>query len=389
MSFLGFAARSSPARSGLLLPLVCCLLGLPGCEPVPSPSGSVEAQLEAIWLLPSALERTPRLVALLERLDLDDVPAVERVLAKRGSGPAESVLIAEWLGGLDPEAGYEAIRNGRFRSAELALAALVRAQARVDPYAARDLLAQHGHDVPVERAMMALVQGWLHSGDDGYLHFVEEMPIGQMRQKALGLIADHLVLHEGAEAALRVLEAVPADAPNRFKLQFRRRMAAALVLSDPLFAAAWAEGLYQAKDGEGVLRHVVGRWGQHEGAAPLEWLAGLPVDEHQIEAIEMAYVMWMRRDPDAAEAWALEREPDASLDPVLAVAAARLAQRDVAVALEVLAGIEDEERRRWTQLQIAVAWAAEDAEAMEAWLDEIEASAQMRELVAKSQRRRR
>lgn len=370
--------------------LVLLALVAVGCTE--AESDPLEVRLEGILLHHDAVERARRLSALLEGLDASDIETLRSVYASLWTyvSPVEAVLFASWWGSVDPEAAMGAIGKGGFAEhAEAALSTVLRSWARRDPQAARDYLLENGTSYPQETALLALIRGWSESGDAGAWDFVESFPKGVPRQRALEVLTDHLVLHAGPEAAVRFVEALPDDGANRFKLQAYRRLAAALVLRDPSYAAAWAERQTDSEFGEGVLRHVVGRWAHTDGEATLVWLAGQPPSASQVEAIELAYSMWLRRHVEKALAWAESQPQTASLEPVRALYAARLSRRDPQLAVSLLDTIEDPERFSWTALNVGRGWLETDRAAALAWLSTAALDPALRDKILEPPRPRR
>jgi hypothetical protein len=382
----------SSSRGLVSMAFSMLLLALVGAGCGEAESAPLEQRLEDILLDHDAVERARRLTALLKDLDASDTETLRSVYRSLWTyvSPVEAVLFASWWGSVDPEAAMGAIGKGGFAEhAEAALATVLRSWARRDPHAARDYLLENGTSYPQETALLALIRGWAESGDAGAWDFVEAFPKGVPRQRALEVLTDHMVLRAGPEAAVRFVESLPDDGANRFKLQAYRRLAAALVLRDPAYAAAWAERQADSEFGEGVLRHVVGRWAHMDGEATLEWLAGQPPSAAQVEAIELAYSMWLRRHVEKALAWAESQPPMPSLEPVRALYAARISRRDPRLAVSVLDTIEDPERFAWTALNVGRGWLDTDRTAALAWLAEADLDPALREKVLEPPRPRR
>jgi hypothetical protein len=119
------------------------------------------------------------------------------------------------------------------------------------------------------------------------------------------------------------------------------------------------------------VRSVAQRWALEDGEAAMNWLRGLPDagSADVARAFEEGYRSWLSTDREAARAWLLEQELDASLDPVVAVYAKSMAREDPEAALPWAERIGDEGRREEALEKIARAWLHRDPDPARAWLE--------------------
>ena len=116
---------------------------------------------------------------------------------------------------------------------------MFRAWARTDPVAA---LKSSQVANPKARSIFreACLVGWEESGLPGLLEFVERLPVGAERQRAIQVVARRKVLRDGPQAAFEWAEDLP-DSSDAFKLNVLRRIASSAAQVDPMLAAKWAE----------------------------------------------------------------------------------------------------------------------------------------------------
>lgn len=339
--------------------------------------------LTAILLESDVTERTRQLLAFFE------VVEPSQALVIRGTydrmfpfvDPVAVALFADWWAGVDPEAALANFPKGFARDPKIGLSTALQRWARDDPKAALEHMLLKGAGYPNDVALAPFVRGWLESGDDSLWKYVEEMPIGPLRQQIVEVIADVMVYQRGPEATMHIAEAIPDDAVGRFKLQVFRRVAAALALRAPSRAREWAERHRGSEFGEGLMRHVVGRWAAREPAAALSWLAGLSPDKEHAEALSLAYGMWIQRNREDAMAWMAERGPQPALEPAWSMYAVEVGREDPLAAVALLREVQDSERRERELARVGVLWMRRDEAAALAWLEEADLDAELKQQI--------
>ena len=224
------------------------------------------------------------------------------------------------------------------------------------------------------RLRHSLLEGWLHSADrTGASEVIAAIAEPRQRGRLAFLLAGE-TMRDGPEAVLRWAEAVPEDAPNDFKRGAFSLASGLVAREDPRRAAAWFEAhrtrAYSADSLEGIAR----KWAEHHDPPELfDWLRGLPAGEGERaseigDAVAAGFRVWVREDPEPAEAWLSAALPDPALDPaVVELVRARL-QSEPASAVEWTARIDDEAQRRRSTIQAGRAWQRQDPEAARAWL---------------------
>jgi hypothetical protein len=360
--------------------------------------GTVTASVVGALSIDDALARAALLAALLEGLGPDAVSEVKIAWERnaengRGDPGAELLLIVEWLARHDPEGAYAWLRVRGRQHSTLVLRGLIRAWAARDPAAAREVISKRTTRRDSSLLTSALVEGWLESGLPGLEEYLIEMAPSNERQLGIAALARRLVLRDGIDAALRWVEALPDEAPGRFKLQAYRRVASAVADIDPQRAARWAEKQLAGDFGDGLPRRVGVRWSGQDGEAAMTWLASLPAVDHLPFAVEATYREWLRHDREGALRWLREVEPNPTFEPAISLYALVTVPDDPQTALEWAQRLQDEELRHLTLEKLARAWLANDPEAARAWIEasELPEAARKRALAPpkKPQRTRR
>lgn len=319
---------------------------------------------------PEARTRASQLFAFFQRAQPSDIDMVQAAYEATRADAFAMVFFADWLADFDPESAFQHFRSWQVANRDTGLTTVVRAWAQRDPLAARQAVEEMPQNLLQEECIVALVRGWSESADAGVMRFIEQLPIGIPRQKAMDAIAYDMAAREGFEATLLFAEALPDTGAQRFKLQFFRRVASAVARQDPHRAGAWALQHTDGPFGDGLLRRVGAQWVMKDGAAAMEWLISLPPSTQREGGVRETYRTWLKRDRPDALAWLPNAEPGAALEPALALFALAISREDPQHGLEWLSRIEDPDRRQETTIQFGRRWLASDQAAALAWLDE-------------------
>lgn len=329
-----------------------------------------EERLASILTTPDRLSREKRLLTLFENLAPEEVDEVwESFKRLRPNLDASAILaLMDWWAGFDPGSALETA--GTFGElAPLALATVVRRWAQHDPLAARDALEDR-KEGQVPQVVLALVRGWEESGQPGVWRHVEEMPMGALRQQAIGTLVSQMLMSKGPDAMTTFVEGLPDAGPDHFKLLAFRQVAAALALRDPERAKAWVGRHSGGPFGEGLLFKAALSWAVLDGEAAVTWLASLPADDDQQYAMRAAYGFWLQQDRASARAWLQESgEMNRALEPAWILLVFEVGQDDPRAGLDLLStlAIEDELRES-TTVGLVSAWAQRDPVEAQSWL---------------------
>lgn len=348
--------------------------------------GSAAQRVAEALAIPGELERSEALIRLLRELGPEHIPVVEDVVDDAWLMPVDPAwsLLAEWEVQLDPAAALE--RASEWEHPEWGQRAVARAWARRDPEAARKAIE------PLDNPTLtlAVMRGWFESGqiEEAWDYVENELPAGAERQRSVAVLISRMLLSDGIDATVAWAEAIPDDAPRRFKLQVFRRLSRQLARLDPPFAAAFAERYVDAPIGRqgqrlNLFEHVAVQWVRADPVGAMEWLESLPPSGERDRAVGQAYRNWLRTDLDAAVAWADAKDAPAWLDPAVAAIAAYVSVEDPAEGIRWAERIDGEERRNQVTVIIGQRWLSKDREAAEAWLASV--SPQLREQIRPSQ----
>lgn len=328
-----------------------------------------EHRLASILATPDRLRREKRLLALFESLPPEEFTSVwESFERLRPNLDASAILtLVEWWAGFDPESAFETA--GSFGDlGTLARATVVRRWAQRDPVGAKEALENRKDGHPAQLSL-ALVRGWGESEQTGAWRYAEQMPIGALRQQAIGALVHQLLLRDGPEVLTHFVEQLPDEGQNRFKLQAFRQAAAALVMRYPEHATSWVERHYEGPFGDGLLFKAALSWALLDGQSAAAWLAARPADDAQQYAMRAAYGFWLQKDRAGARSWLQEfGEMSPALEPAWALLALDIGSDDPREGLDLLGTVamRDELRER-TTIGLVRAWMRNDPTDAQAW----------------------
>jgi hypothetical protein len=224
------------------------------------------------------------------------------------------------------------------------------------------------------RLRQSLVEGWVESEDrEGVGAYIADLTDPRRRGRLTFLLAGH-TMRDGADVAMRWVDSLPEDAPNDFKRGAFYHVSVAVAKQDSGLAVEWFEANRTRPWSEGSLEGIARMWAEfHDPPALFAWLRGPPVaGERPGErgaAIADGFRVWLRRQPDEAEAWLRAELPDPRLDPAIHELVRSIAQASPATAVEWAERVEDPVLRR-RGLHIAGRnWQRKDPEATRAWLE--------------------
>ena len=344
--------------------------------------------LVAILSKPSARTRASQLLEFFEGAKPSDVDTVRATYEAAPADAVAMVFAAEWWASFDPEGAFEQLRTWQLAERDAGLVTVVRTWAQQDPTMARQAVDEMAPGPQREECVVALVRGWSESAAGGVMEFIEQLPMGIPRQRAMDAVASDMAVRDGLDATLEFAEALPDDGERRFKLQFFRRVASVIARQDPHRAGDWALRHADGPFGDGLLRRVGAQWVMKDGAAAMAWLLSLPPSAQRDEGVRETYRAWLQRDRAAALAWLPGAEPGPALEPAVALFALAIAREDPQEGLEWLARVDDADRRQRTTIQFGRRWLASDRTAALAWLDGAELPDEIVEQILAEQRRR-
>jgi hypothetical protein len=218
---------------------------------------------------------------------------------------------------------------------------------------------------------------WLHSDNkDSIAEYIAYFPDVRRRGRLYFLLAGEIMVSDGADAAMRWVEAIPDDAPNNFKLGLFDHVANMVAAQDPEKAANWFLAHRTQPYSEGGLDGIARRWAQQDAPAAMAWLLALSPDGlragERDKAIGGAFRKWIQLNQGRAEKWLNNHLPNPELDPAIYEAVRRLMPIDVAKSMEWARRLEDRKQRNNQTVRVGVRWRNKDPEAFDDWLKENE-----------------
>ena len=321
------------------------------------------------------LERTYLLTSFLRGLGPEDLPAVLAEVEKHRVGiTADEVrlLMLAWTR-FDAPGAFAAARDWPTPWKAVLMEQAMHAWGFNDGRAALAECEGIEDEELQELLRSALVEGWVASHDRlGAAEYAATVPEGRRRNR-LGLRLVGQTMRDGPEAVIAWADALPLDLPNDFKQTAFFHAAFAVARLDPGLVAPWYELHIKQPYSATALRNIASGWAQyHDALALLAWLETLPLEEEReaerADAFRAAFRAWATGSSGETEAW-LESAPPS---PTRNVAIEEFARATVDAAplkaMQWIAQIEDEERRRKGTLRYTRKWFRQDPEAAQIWL---------------------
>src|SRR5262245_48809111 len=275
------------------------------------------------------LARTAALVPVLRGLrpeDLDEVVAAyEATLRGVGPGGAAIELLCEAWAALDPRGALERIGRWPAERRSEGVRACLRSWARREPRAAYEWTAS---GVEPE-ARQAVFSGWAESGDPAMWDFVARMTPSMDREIASNVLMMWVMARGGVDDLLARVEALPDDAPGRFKLAAFRTATGLAAYLDPELALAFVDRHAGGPYDKGLLKRLAVRQLPRDGPGTMQMLLDRPAGTERDWALRETYRRWLVTDREAALSWMPEAAAsDPRFLPLCDIYAVALAQID-------------------------------------------------------------
>jgi hypothetical protein len=352
----------------------------------------VEAEIARLLGAPaSTVRRTP-----------DEVIAVIKSPVKENSDLKRYLALYEAVGQMPAEGLAEAFRQAREANNAVALRAIERRWAEVDPMAALKLWSEHGPDRvsdaffiawsrlnpvealrwleglseeerkgPTRSAILGTIAradpqraldyaNQLADGPDraqlvakAFEVFVAKspeeafaaaklLPEGLGKQAAFDTVLSHIA-NSNLEEAQRLIGSLPADAVSGASREVGSRLAKA----DPQDAVRWAESLPEGKSRQSAFSAIAGAWAAKDVEGAAAWLDRMTPGASKDAAIEGFAVRTAPKDPEGSAIWAATLPPGNTRAAVLKRSVGIWYRYDAAAAEQWLAstpGLTAEER---------------------------------------------
>jgi hypothetical protein len=366
----------------LPLAVIAVLLGTGfGLEPAHAASESAkpvaETELRAVLAEPDGFARAGRLAAYLPTLGVDAVPLVVQILKEPnaiGVGAAETELLTRFWAMHEPAAAGRwaiSLPDGMYRAA--AISPAVYAWVSADPEAAGTRIrgAAGGFGRETRLAQVALIRGWFSAGQPGLNEYIEALEMGFARQRAVATLLRSIHRRDGSEAVVRWAEAIPDEAPGKYKIGVFRQTSSVLGHLDLDAALKFCESHCDGPFG-GSMRQLIGqRWAAVDGVAAMKWLSTAPENLERDLAVRGTFSAWQETDQDAAFAWLIAHGIDGIepwLRPAVVIYAKLRSATDPEDAMKWAALIPPQKEREIIMVRIARRWRVKDEAAADAWI---------------------
>jgi hypothetical protein len=297
--------------------------------------------------------------AIMFGIDTEEDDMKPALAGWAGTSPAEAMA---WIEGLDMENDSRFDPLLKDRKLEVnglrhhLLSGIVEGLADTDTRQAAEFVERMVASGQAHPGQMHIVTGEVLRAADSALDassWAEALPEGQMRNEALGRVADH----------------------------FAGR--------DPAATAEWAQEFADQPGTERIFWEVGANWAGRDPEAALEWVGDLPEGESQQVGMRGSLNSWARRDPTAAGEYLQEMAPSPLRDAAIAGYSAHVAWEDPTAAMSWAEAIAAPERRQEAMVQVARSWQRKGGQGLSEWLGASDLPAEVQESILSSRDRRR
>jgi hypothetical protein len=202
----------------------------------------------------------------------------------------------------------------------------------------------------------------------GVTAYVATLDQPSARQTLATRIAEERMRDGGIEAIEGWVERISPDAPDRFKLVAFRKAVRVIALTDPAAAIEWLARHAGQDYTDGADRIIATVWASSEPIRALEWTLGLPAGEDRDRALRYAFDRWAGYDPDASTRWLEAHVGEASVDPAITAQISRLRHSDPRGAIEWATHLSNEASRHEAWVDVASLWVRSEPQEAEAWI---------------------
>jgi hypothetical protein len=330
-----------------------------------------------------AIERSYGFSAFLRNLTEDQLPeAIEAFEAERAWLSQEELrlFMLAWAR-FDAAGAFERVDAWTEGNRDMAQSAAIYAWAFHDPSAALEALGGVKGRLVQRRLRTELVNGWSARADKWDLgEWIATLPEGDAKQRHLGTLARAL-LRDGPEQLIAWAESVPGKPDGNFKSLAVLKAMNALAHKHYLRAKQWIDEHVDQEYAQNAGPIVVRHWAQHDPKAALLWGLELPGANLRDRAVAYSFPPWLKREPEAAEAWLRAETPSAALDSAVRVMLRQTMSFSFEGAMEWAEKVEDPVKKELHTIDLAQRWRSQDPEAADAWLAGAEVGEETRQKI--------
>ena len=297
--------------------------------------------------------------AIMFGIDTEEDDMKPALAGWAGTSPAEAMA---WIEGLDMEndSRFDPLLKDRKLEANglrhHLLSGIVEGLADTDTRQAAEFVERMVASGQAHPGQMHIVTGEVLRAADSALDassWAEALPEGQMRNEALGRVADH----------------------------FAGR--------DPSGTAEWAQGFADQPGTERIFWEVGANWAGRDPEAALEWVSDLPEGQSQQVGMRGSLNSWARRDPTAAGEYLQEMAPSPLRDAAIAGYSTHVVWEDPTAAMSWAESIAAPERRQEAMVEVARSWQRKGGQGLSEWLGASDLPSEVQESILSSRDRRR
>lgn len=325
------------------------------------------------------LQRAYWISRSLQDLDPENLPELVRVLESQNMGIEQEelrLIMVAWAR-FDGPGAYAWAKKGLKSWRKTLTAEALYAWAFYDALAVMNILDKMAEDPERVGPLRQLaIEAWLRSDDkQGVSDYIANFPDIRRRGRLYFLLAGEIMMTEGADGAMRWVEAVPDDAPNNLKLGLFDHVSIMVARRDPVAAAEWFLAHRTQPYSEKALTGIVRRWVQyHDPQAAFQWLLGMSTDgirdgEYD-SAIAGGFRKWIQLEHEPAREWLLGQLPNPTLDPAVYEAVRRTLPLDPEESMNWARRLDDQKQRNEQTIRVGIRWRSKDPEALNSWLKE-------------------
>ncbi len=174
--------------------------------------------------------------------------------------------------------------------------------AEIDPRAAIKFGGDLKNFSERSQAILSALRGWAKNDAPAAVAWIEQLPLGQLRNAATGTIARALA-ESDPEAAFALLKNTRADRNSGYSAY--SELFDSWAVKDPAKAAARAEEIKNWQQRLQAYQSIARRWVEADAPSALSWAKKLPDPQDRSSAMSAVLGAWAANDPQAATEAAL------------------------------------------------------------------------------------
>ena len=298
--------------------------------------------------------------------NLNAALAAFRDIPVRTDSELEYGLLLHAWGKFDPQAALKfAEENFHERSMPKAsgIRSVLSGWAAEDPEAALEYVNNLEGD-PNRYYIEGVLSGWMQTDPDAAAGYViENMKPGRNREVLIGKLASQL-MKQGMDTAVRWAERQQDPA---FRGEAFEEITEDWVSLDPEAAAKWLSKHVDQEYSKEAVEDLARGWAFKDRQAAASWLENLSEGEVKSSGVHEFVKVWARKDPVGVAEWLNTLNDSGATDRGVTAYAQQIFDQSPEAALQSAASISNDEMREESMRHLASQWLRRDREAAEAW----------------------